>query len=454
MRCETPRLIRWRAGFLHAGAKGVTMSHDRRETGFKRRTRVDEALSTLLDAADAHGRTESVPIPEADGRVVAEPIDAPAPVPSYDRAAMDGYAVRAADTFGASDRSPAVLRAAETDAESIAPGEAARVHTGSALPAGADAVVMIEQVETVGDEVETFDAVASGENVGDAGEDVAEGQRLFEPGHTLRPSDLGLLKSVGLDEAPVYEPPTVAVIPTGEELVQTDPGPGEVIETNGLTVSRQVERWGGIARYREVATDDEAALSAAIERDLDADIVVTTGGSSVGERDLIPEVVDGLGAVLVHGVALKPGHPVCLGEASGTPIVSLPGYPVACIVNAAQFLRPLQKRVGGTSAEPFPTRRATLDRKVPSEPGTRTFARVSLSAPDARSADRDPNGADDSNDAAGSDDGLPVASPTRASGSGILSSVALADGWVVVPEPREGLDAGEVVDVELWEVTE
>ena len=429
------------------------MSHDRRETGFKRRTRVDEALSTLLDAADAHGRTESVPIPEADGRVVAEPIDAPAPVPSYDRAAMDGYAVRAADTFGASDRSPAVLRAAETDAESIAPGEAARVHTGSALPAGADAVVMIEQVETVGDEVETFDAVASGENVGDAGEDVAEGQRLFEPGHTLRPSDLGLLKSVGLDEAPVYEPPTVAVIPTGEELVQTDPGPGEVIETNGLTVSRQVERWGGIARYREVATDDEAALSAAIERDLDADIVVTTGGSSVGERDLIPEVVDGLGAVLVHGVALKPGHPVCLGEASGTPIVSLPGYPVACIVNAAQFLRPLQKRVGGTSAEPFPTRRATLDRKVPSEPGTRTFARVSLSAPDARSADRDPNGADDSNDAAGSDDGLPVASPTRASGSGILSSVALADGWVVVPEPREGLDAGEVVDVELWEVT-
>ena len=424
------------------------MSHDRREMGFKRRTRVDEALSTLLGAADAHGRSESVPLREADGRVVAEPIDAPAPVPSYDRAAMDGYAVRAEDTFGASDRSPAVLRATETEAESIAPGEAARVHTGSALPEGADAVVMIEQVETVGEEVEAFDAVASGENVGDAGEDVAEGQRLFDPGHTLRPSDLGLLKSVGLDALRVYEPPTVAVIPTGEELVQADPGPGEVIETNGLTVSRQVERWGGIARYREVATDDEAALSAAIERDLDADIVVTTGGSSVGERDLIPEVVDGLGEVLVHGVALKPGHPVCLGEASGTPIVSLPGYPVACIVNAAQFLRPLQKRVAGTSAEPFPTRRATLDRKVPSEPGTRTFARVTLSAPETRSSD------DVAEDAAGSDDGLPTATPTRASGSGILSSVALADGWVVVPEPREGLDAGEVVDVELWEVTE
>ncbi|MDZ5812209.1 gephyrin-like molybdotransferase Glp [Halorubrum sp. AD140] len=424
------------------------MSHDRHEAGFKRRTRVVDALATLLDAAAPHGRTESVPIADADGRVVAEPVDAPAPVPSYDRAAMDGYAVRAEDTFGASDRSPAVLRAAGTEPESIGPGEAARVHTGSALPEGADAVVMIEQVEAVGrgsgqgGEVETFDAVATGENVGEAGEDVADGQRLFDAGHVLRPSDLGLLKSVGLDAVPVYEPPTVAVIPTGEELVQSDPGPGEVIETNGLTVSRLVERWGGEARYRDVVTDDEAALAAAVEADLDADAVVTTGGSSVGERDLIPEVVDDIGEVLVHGVALKPGHPVCLGVADGTPVVSLPGYPVACIVNAAQFLRPLQKHVGGTSADPFPTRRAVLDRKVPSEPGTRTFARVALSAGNAGDESIDGDEAD-----------LPAATPTRASGSGILSSVALADGWVVVPEPREGLDAGEVVDVELWEVT-
>ncbi|WP_435074638.1 molybdopterin molybdotransferase MoeA [Halorubrum sp. HHNYT27] len=422
------------------------MSHDRREAGFKRRTRVADALATLLDAAAPHGRTESVSLADADGRAVAEPIDALAPVPSYDRAAMDGYAVRAEDTFGASDRSPAVLRAADTEAESIAPGEAARVHTGSAIPDGADAVVMIEQVEEVGGEVETFDAVATGENVGEAGEDVADGQRLFDAGHVLRPSDLGLLQSVGLDAVPVYDPPTVAVIPTGEELVQSDPGPGEVIETNGLTVSRLVERWGGEARYRDVVTDDEDALAAAVEADLDADVVVTTGGSSVGERDLIPEVVDGLGEVLVHGVALKPGHPVCLGVADGTPIVSLPGYPVACIVNAAQFLRPVQKRVGGTTAEPFPTRRAILDRKIPSEPGTRTFARVALSNDEATAGSASEPGEE-------GDDGLPAATPTRASGSGILSSVALADGWVVVPEPREGLDAGETVDVELWEVT-
>ena len=437
------------------------MSHDRRESGFKRRTRVADARSTLLDAVSSHGRTESVSLPSADGRVVAEPIDAPAPVPSYERAAMDGYAVRAEDTFGASSRSPAVLRTADEDGAAepgdvaaIGPGEAARVHTGSAVPEGADAVLMVEQAETVGDEIEAFDAVAVGENVGEVGEDVTSGQRLFDSGHTLRPSDLGLLKSVGLGSVPVYERPTVAVIPTGEELVQSDPGPGEVIETNGLTVSRLVERWGGEARYREIVTDDEDALAAAIERDLDADVVVTTGGSSVGERDLLPEVVAEIGEVLVHGVALKPGHPVCLGRAEDTPVVSLPGYPVACIVNAAQFLRPIQKRIGGTTAVPFPTRRARLGRKVPSEPGTRTFARVSIEDGDGTTGDGGAVDAVDGDAATGPADGdLPVATPTRASGSGILSSVALADGWVVVPEPREGLEAGAVVDVQLWEVT-
>ena len=430
------------ARFFHAETETTHMSHDRRDAGFKRRTRVGDARATLLDAVESHGRTESVPLGDADGRVVAEPVTAPAPVPGYDRAAMDGYAVRAEDTFGASDRSPAVLRTTDPDGGTVGPGEAVRVHTGSDLPDVADAVVRIEAVETVGDEVETFDAVAAGENVGEAGEDVAEDQRLYGPGDTLRPSDLGLLKSVGLGEVVAYDRPEVAVIPTGEELVEADPDPGEVIETNGLTVSRLVERWGGVPRYRGVVDDDPDALATAIEDDLDADVVVTTGGSSVGERDLLPEVVDDLGEVLVHGVALKPGHPVCLGHVSGTPVLSLPGYPVACIVNAAQFLRPTQKRVAGTTAEPFPTRRARLDRKVASEPGTRTFARVKLSR------------AEDGGTEVDAADVRSVATPTRSGGSGVLSSVALADGWVVVPEPREGFDAGEVVDVELWEVTE
>jgi molybdopterin molybdotransferase len=332
---------------------------------------------------------------------------------------MDGFAVRAEDTFGASDRSPAVLRG----------DEAERVHTGSAVPEWADAVVMIEQTDTASGDVEVFSAVGEGENVAPVGEDVEAGDRLYEPGHRLRPSDLGLLKSVGLREVEVYERPDVAVIPTGEELVQDDPEPGEVVETNGLTVSRLAERWGASARYEDVVTDDEVALADAIEANVDADVVVTTGGSSVGERDLIPEVVDNLGEVFVHGVALRPGHPVALGEVAGTLVVMLPGYPVACIVNAVQFLRPALKRVGGMSLDDPPSVRARLDGKIRSEPGVRTFARVRLRE----------------------DGSETVAEPVSASGSGVLSSVALADGWVVVPEQTEGIDAGETVAVENWE---
>ncbi len=404
---------------------------DRTEAGFKQRTRVADAREILREAVtavDGPG-TERIALERADGRVLAESVTAARNVPHYDRAAMDGYAVRASDTFGANDRSPAVVRNAESD--HVAPGTAVRVHTGSEVPEGGDAVVMIEHTETLEatGEVEITDAVAEGENVAPAGEDVEEGQHLYDPGHRLRPSDLGLLRSVGRERVVVAERPTVGVVPTGEELVSHDPDPGEVIETNGLTISRLVERWGGAATYRDVVTDDREALRVAIERDLTKDVVVTTGGSSVGKRDLMPEVIDDLGEVLVHGVALKPGHPVCLGIVEDTPVLALPGYPVACIVNAVQFLRPTIRWLEGAPLEPHPTTRARLERKIPSEPGTRTFARVRLEERD----------------------GERVAIPTRASGSGVLSSVALAAGWVVVEESREGIPTGETVAVEDWE---
>ena len=405
---------------------------DRKRSGFKDKTRLAAARERLLDAVTPHGRTEEVPLASADGRALAEPVVAARNVPHYPRAAMDGYAVRARDTFGASDRSPEVLRDAgdPEEADEVPPDAAVRVHTGSELPAGADAVVMIEQIDEFGDEVEVFDAVAEGENVAPVGEDVESDQRLYDPGHRLRPSDLGLLKSVGVDTVSVRERPTVGVIPTGEELVQADPGPGEVVETNGLTVSHYVERWGGDATYRDVVTDDPDALRAAIQRDLTKDVVVTTGGSSVGERDLLPEVVSDLGEILFHGVALKPGHPVAVGIVEETPVIMLPGYPVACIINAVQFLRPAMKAAGGLPIEGFPTTEARLDRKIRSEPGIRTFARVQLNE---------------------GEDGETTATPTRASGSGVLSSVALADGWVEVPEGREGIPEGETVDVQDWE---
>ena len=421
---------------------------DLHTSGFKDVTRIAAAREQLLDATTPHDRTERVSLTAADGCVLAEPVDARRAVPHYARAAMDGYAVRAADTFGAGERSPEILRHAGTASDSLAPGEAVRVHTGSELPDGADAVVMIERVEEVGEEIEVFSALAEGANVAPVGEDVAADQRLFDVGHRLRPSDLGLLKSTGVNEVRVREPPTVGVIPTGEELVQGNPAPGEVIETNGLTVSEYVKRWGGRARYREITTDDREALRVALQRDLTKDVVVTTGGSSVGERDLIPEVVDELGEVVVHGVALRPGHPVALGVVESTPIVMLPGYPVACIVNAVQFLRPLLKYVGGFPASPHPTERAKLTRKIESEPGYATFARVRLEREGHNADDRDGGATEGTSDE--NDDPL-LATPTRASGSGVLSSVALADGWVTVPEEREGFAEGEPVSVENWE---
>ena len=415
---------------------------DLRTSGFKEVTRLTAARERLLAAASPHGRSERVGLTAADGRVLAEPIEARRAVPHYTRAAMDGYALRAESTFGAGERNPAILRRREAGEDTLAPDETIRVHTGSELPDGADAVAMIERVEEVGGEVEVFSALAEGANVAPVGEDVTEGQHLFDAGHRLRPSDLGLCKSTGVGELEVRERPTVGVMPTGEELVQGNPDPGEVIETNGLTVSGYVKRWGGQARYREVVTDDREALRAAIQRDLTKDVVVTTGGSSVGERDLVPEVVDDLGDVLVHGVALRPGHPVALGVVEGVPVLMLPGYPVACIVNAVQFLRPLLKHVGGLPLVPHPTTDARLARKVESEPGYRTFARVRLE----RSTDED-----GSDGGSGDKDDLPLATPTRASGSNVLSSVALADGWVAVPEEREGVAEGEVVSVEDWE---
>jgi molybdopterin molybdotransferase len=427
---------------------------DVRESGFKEVTRLREARQRLRDALTPHDRTETVTLTMAESRVLATTVTARRDVPHYDRAAMDGFAVRAADTFGAGDRSPAILRERTADGDAqpeVGPDEAVRVHTGSEIPPGADAVVMVEQTDTHRDEVEVFDAVAEGENVAPAGEDVAREQVLFEPGHQLRSSDIGLLKSVGVDEVTCYQRPEVAVTPTGEELVQRDPAPGEIIETNGLTVSQYVERWGGKATYRNVVTDDESALRAAIERDLVRDVVVTTGGSSVGERDLIPEVVDDLGEVLVHGVALKPGHPVGFGVVRDTPVIMLPGYPVACIVNAVQFLRPAIKWSGHYPLDPHPTTEAVLGRKIKSEPGVRTFARVQLQDGAESETEAIPTSA--VSDAEGDDIAadLPTAEPTRASGAGVLSSVALADGWVVVPEEREGFAEGERVRVQDWE---
>lgn len=394
--------------------------------------RLAEARERLREVV-APGNTETVPVGDAAGRTLAAPVRAQRAVPHYERAAMDGYAVRAEDTQRAG-RSPVALDLAEDE---VGPRNAAQVHTGSPLPDGADAVVMVERTREFGDTVEVSSSVTPGENVAPVGEDVGADQHLYDAGHRLTAADLGLLRSAGHEELEVRERPRVSVVPTGEELVPAgeEPAPGEIVETNGLVVSRLAERWGGEATYRGIVTDDVDALGAAIDRDTDHDVVVTTGGTSVGERDLLPAVVGERGSVEVHGLALKPGHPAGFGVVDDTLVLMLPGYPVSCLVVATQLLRPAIARAGGFEPDPIPETDGVLGRKVPSEPGVRTFARVSVE-----------EGAED-----GTEGESARVTPTRTSGAGVLSSVTLSDGWVVVPEGSEGYEAGREVAVERWD---
>lgn len=399
------------------------------DSGFTDITQLADAQDRLSAVCSAHTRTDRRPPVDAVGHVLADEVRARRSVPHHDRVAVDGYAVRARDTFEATDRSPVRLERGETRVEA---GRAVRVDTGSAVPEGAEAVVALEQTEQRDGTVLVYDAVPAGANVAATGADVTAAQTLFDAGYRLRPSDAALVRATGRESVVVREPPRASVVPTGGALVApgVDPDPGEAVETDGPLVSALVSRWGGTPTPQDTVTDDADALAAAIQADVAHDIVVTTGGSSVGDQDFLPAVVSDIGDLLVHGVGIDPGHSAGFGVVEGTPVVLLPGHPVACLVAAVQLLRPALAWLAGTEAQPVPTVRARLDQKLPSAPGERTFARVRLD--EGSTADA-------------------VAHPVRTSGAGAMSSVALADGWLEVPEPREGIPAGETVAVQRWE---
>ena len=395
------------------------------KSGFRTKTGIQEALDVFLGSFRTPEATEAIPLEEADGRVLCRDIVAPRDVPHYDRSAMDGYAVRAADTFGSSRDAGLFLRL--TAEGRLGHGECRPMHTGSPIPEGADAVVMIENTEAAGSRVEVLGQVAPGQNVGVRGEDVAKGQRVFVAGRQLKPSDVGLLASMGYTKVEVYRRPQVMIIPTGEEIVPRgiEPRPGEMNESNGVMNYLYVKRYGGEPRVHDIVVDDKEKIAAALKEAAAYDLIVTTGGSSVGRRDLLPEVVASLGKVLVHGVAIKPGRPVAMGyvEADGkrTPIVCLPGYPAACAIDSLVFVDPAVKKLGHLPPAKFRTEKAVLSRKIASEAGYRTYTRVSVEGG--------------------------TATPLRTKGAGILSSVSLADGYVIIPEDVEGYEAGETVEV-------
>jgi molybdopterin molybdotransferase len=387
---------------------------------------------------------EEVELAEAGGRVLAAPISAPEAVPGFLRATMDGYAVRARDTFGAGAGAPQYLAIKGEVPMGVAPGrgvgggETLRVATGAMLPPGAGAVVMIEYTAEHPDgTLEVRRSVAPGENVLAPGEDVAPGEKLFPAGRRLRPQEIGLLAALGIRRLTAYQRPRVAIISSGDEIVPLDekPGPGQVRDSNAYLAAAQVAEWGGLPRMHGIIPDDFDALRQTLAAALEAsDLILISGGSSVGVRDLTLSAIQDLpdAEILVHGVALRPGKPTilaALGQKPAKPLLGLPGHPASAAVVMEVLGRPLLSRLAGTSDQPPWGRTviAVLSRNLAGASGREDYVRVRLRREGATLwAD-------------------PVLGP-----SGLLSPLVKSDGLVMIPLGVEGLCKGEGVTVQLF----
>jgi molybdenum cofactor synthesis domain-containing protein len=412
---------------------------DIRMRGFHERTPVDKALRMLLENVKISGK-EEVRFYEALKRVLAEDVIAERDNPPFNRAAMDGYAVKGENTFGASQTNPIyfkVVGEVSTGVESqleVKDFEAVKIMTGGVMPEGSDAVVMFEYTTKLEGEIEVLRPVTPGKNVSLKGEDVKRGEVLLKKGRVIKPHDIGILAAIGKTEIKVYKKPRVAIISTGDELVEPSEKlrAGEIYDVNSYALSSLVEINSGVAKRIGIVRDNYKELKTALNKALKYDMILISGATSVGKRDVIPKIVGELGKILVHGVPMRPGEPTGFGLVKDKPVFMLPGYPVAAIVGFETFVRPaLQKMQGREISNPYPQVKATLKRKIASELGRRDFVRVRLE----KSAD----------------DKLFV-EPIRTSGSGIISSVVRADGFVIVPESTEGLEKGERVVVNVYEI--
>lgn len=385
-----------------------------------------EALARFFSALEETGclapaAGEQVPLDEALNRVTAEPVWARISSPHYHAAAMDGVAIRSDDSTGASETSPIRLRIGE---------QAQWIDTGKPLPAGFNAVVMIENVQSVEEGViELMSPVAPWQHVRLMGEDIVSSELLLPQGHTLRPSDLGAIAQAGISHVAVRCRPMVAIIPTGSELVS--PGeslkPGSIIESNSLMLAGLVKEWGATAtRFAPVPDEYEEQKNAIQQALAEHDIVVTNAGASAGRRDHIPLLLADLGKVVVHGAAIRPGHPVVLGIVEGKPVIGTPGYPVSAALTLELFAKPLIYRLLGIAPPQRPTIEAVMTRKVFSPMGEDEFLRVKV----GKIGDK------------------LVATPLQR-GAGVTMSLVRADGLVCVPRGCEGIQEGQQVRVEL-----
>ncbi|KYH39737.1 MAG: MoeA, partial [Candidatus Bathyarchaeota archaeon B63] len=313
----------------------------------------EKALETILSTVRPIRRTEKVPIEEAGGRVLAVDIRAERDVPPFDRAAMDGYAVKAEDTFKASQFNPVrlkivgVLHAGESTGRRIRNGECIRIATGCQIPPGANAVVIMEVTEEKDGSVLVFKAVHPGANIALRGEDIKRGEDILRRGDVLTPARIGVLASLGYGDVLVYQRPRVAVIPTGSEVCDVGKplGEGQVYDVNSYTLSSIILENGASVTRSPIVPDEIDEIRSAVTKHLDHDLIVFSGGSSVGEKDLLVRVVEELGELLFHGVQIKPGKPTLFGLVEETPIFGMPGYPTSCLSNAYIFLVPAVRRM-------------------------------------------------------------------------------------------------------------
>ena len=392
----------------------------------------DEALALIHETAVPIDRAEQVPLAEAAGRVLAENVVSRCDVPPFDRAAMDGYAVIAEDTFGANRFEPKRLRCTEVvhtgrvPTKPVRRGETIEIATGAPMPEGADAVVMVEETDKVGpDEVAIFTPVYPRQHVGRRGADIAAGQRVLGPGGVLSPSRVGSLAALGLAHACVYERPRVAILSTGNEIVE--PGrplqPGQIYDINKYTLTSVVREHGGLPTSYPTAADTLSELGAAVDACLANDILVFSGGSSVGERDLTLDVLRQKGEVLFHGIAVKPGKPTVFGRINGKPVLGMPGYPTSCLSNAYMLLIPLLRRLA--HLPPHQMRSVTVQaaQRFVSTTGRHQFYTVRLV------------------------DGM-AAPAFKASGD--ITSMSQADGYIEIPAQTDIVEKGEMVEVKLF----
>jgi len=392
-----------------------------------------EAARELIDGVMRPiDRTERVRLDAAGGRVVASPVSAQADVPPFARAAMDGYAVRAADTIGASTHDPRVLTWVETvftgqlPTKPVGAGQCTEIATGAPVPDGSDAVVMVEDTEKQPDKsVRVFSPVYTGQNVTRQGADIRVGQPVLTPGDVLNPSRVGAVAALGVLEVEVYAQPRVAILSTGNEVV--DPGqplePGHIYDINKFTLGAVLREHGACPVPYPTAPDNVPDLVRALEDCLAEDVVIFSGGSSVGERDLILDVVDRMGEVLFHGIAVKPGKPTLFGTISGKPVFGMPGYPTSCLSNAYMLLiAPLRKLARLPEWAPR-IARLPLGQRVVSTTGRHQFYTVRIVAGQAMPAFK---------------------------ASGDITSMSQADGYIEIAAQVDVVEKGESVDVKLF----